>query len=112
MNLNVVRQVSPPILRGELEREVIAGVNWVNSHLKNIIANGHEPSNIFIRNTIAHIPQCRGKLRTFLQIYSKEQQCGKGTFFDNFLGLLLRHGAQMHTPTYTIAVTTSSSRSS
>ena len=49
MNLNVVgsltprdRQVIPPILRGELEREVIAGVNWANSHLKNIIANGHE----------------------------------------------------------------------
>ena len=93
MNLNVV----PPILRGELELEVIAGVNWANSHLKNIIANGHEPSYIFIRNTIAHILQCRGKLRTFLQIYSKEQQCGKGIFFDNFLGSIL--GANFYKPT-------------
>ena len=85
MNLDV----APPILRGELECEVIAGVNWANSHLKNIIANGHEPSYIFIRNAIAHILQCRGKLRTFFQIYSKEQQCGKGIFFDNFLGAIL-----------------------
>jgi hypothetical protein len=77
MNLNVgaeARLQLPPILRGELELEVIAGVNWANSHLKNIIANGHEPSYIFIRNTIAHILQCRGKLRTFLLIYSKEQK--------------------------------------
>ena len=93
MNLYAI----PPILRGELECEVIAGVNWANSHLKNIIANGHEPSYIFIRNTIAHILQCRGKLRTFLQIYSKEQQCGKGIFFDNFLGSIL--GDNFYKPT-------------
>ena len=87
----------PHMLRDELECHVIAGVEWAHSHLKNIIANGHEPSYVFIRNTIAHILQCRGKLRTFLQIYSKEQQCGKGIFFDNFLGAIL--GANFYKPT-------------
>ena len=60
MNLNAqvraeARLQLPPILRGELEREVIAGVNWANSHLKNVIANGHEPPYIFSRSTITHI---------------------------------------------------------
>ena len=87
----------PYMPRDELKSQVVAGVNWATSHLKNIIANGHVPSFVFTRNTIAHILQCRGKLRTFLQIYSKEQQCGKGIFFDNFLGAIL--GANFYKPT-------------
>ena len=84
-------------LTDEMEQQVNAGLQWVDDHLRKVIANGDEPTYIFVRNVIAHIFQCRGKLRIFLQIYSVFQQAGKGIFFDDFLGAIL--GDNHHKPT-------------
>lgn len=76
-------------LGDELKQSVQAGLSWVFRHIRHVIANDDDPTAIFVRNFLAHVFQCRGKLRVFLQVYSKAQQCGKGLFFDDFLSAIL-----------------------
>jgi len=82
----------PDANRADVQR----GLDMVNSHLRRVICNNNEQVYIFVRNVLAHILQRRGKLRCFLQLYSKEQQTGKGIFFDDFLKRIL--GANFYKP--------------
>ena len=81
---------------GDLQDKVRDGLAWVDDHLRKVIANNNEQTYIFVRNIIANILQRQGKLRVFLQVYSKSQQCGKGLMFDDFLGAIL--GANFYKP--------------
>ena len=82
----------PDANRADVQR----GLDMVNSHLRRVICNNNEQVYTFVRNVLAHILQRRGKLRCFLQLYSKEQQTGKGIFFDDFLKRIL--GANFYKP--------------
>ena len=77
--------LSKPAANPEVQRKV----EVILKHLSEVLCSGHEQSYEYLLNWLATLFQKKEKLRTFLFIYSKEQQAGKGIIFDD-RGLIAR----------------------
>ena len=71
------------------ETEVVEMLDIIYKHLYEILADSDDASFRLQRRVVAHILFRGTKLRLMLSIYSHVQQCGKGSFYDDFLSCLL-----------------------